>query len=104
MKNSMINKMKNSKFGKFLRRIVGEESGQAMMEYVIIAVLVAAACTAAIIYFGRQNANQIAVAIKAVAGDASGALKQQEDGQKDATTNADDAKKQAEKFGNTKQQ
>ena len=77
MKNSMINKMKNSKFGKFLRRIVGEESGQAMMEYVIIAVLVAAACTAAIIYFGRQNANQIAVAIEAASGNAAAALQRQ---------------------------
>ncbi len=102
MKNSMINKMKNSKFGKFLRRIVGEESGQAMMEYVIIAVLVAAACTAAIIYFGRQNANQIAVAIEAASGNAAAALQRQEQGQNEAKTNADDAKQKAEKFGKTK--
>lgn len=102
MKNSMINKMKNSKFGKFLRRIVGEESGQAMMEYVIIAVLVAAACTAAVIYFGRQNANQIAVAIEAASGNAAAALQRQEQGQNEAKTNADDAKQKAEKFGKTK--
>ena len=101
MKNSMISKMKNSKFGKVLRRLVGEEAGQAMMEYVIIAVLVAAACTAAIIYFGRQNANQIAVAIEAAAGNAAGALERQEQGQKEAKDNADDAKAKAEKFGKT---
>ena len=46
MKNNMINRMKNSAFGKILRRIAGEATGAVMMEYVIVAVLIAAAAVA----------------------------------------------------------
>ena len=99
MKNSIM-QMK-SWFGKTVRRFAKEDKGQTMMEYVIIAVLIAAACTAAVIYFGRQNANQIAVAIKASSGDATGAKELQEKGQTEAEKNANAAKEAAEKFGKT---
>ena len=68
MKNSMINKMKNSKFGKFLRRVVGEDAGAVMMEYVILAVLIAAAAVVAIAYFGRTVVGESNVATTAMTG------------------------------------
>ncbi|MBQ2625616.1 MAG: hypothetical protein IJG18_11035 [Kiritimatiellae bacterium] len=49
----MKQKMINSKFGKLLRRIVGEETGAVMMEYVIVAVLIAAAAVIAVAVFGK---------------------------------------------------
>ena len=67
MKNTMINKMKNSRFGKILRRVVGEEVGAVMMEYVILAVLIAAATVVAIAYFGRTVTGEANVAIDAMA-------------------------------------
>ena len=68
MNNSMINRMKNSAFGKFLRRIAGEETGAVMMEYVIVAVLVAAAAVVAIAYFGKTIVGQTNVAAEATTG------------------------------------
>ena len=49
----MKQKMMNSKFGKLLRRLVGEETGAVMMEYVIVAVLIAAAAVIAVAVFGK---------------------------------------------------
>lgn len=69
MKNTMINKMKNSAFGKILRRIVGEETGAVMMEYVIVAVLIAAAAVVAIAYFGKTIVGQANTATIAMEGD-----------------------------------
>ena len=69
----------NSKFGKLLRRIVGEDAGAVMMEYVILAVLIAAAAVVAIAYFGKTvvgNANNASTAMSGLGNEAAG--KQQE--------------------------
>ena len=63
----MKQKMMNSKFGKILRRLVGEEAGAVMMEYVILAVLIAAAAVVAIAYFGRTIVGETNVAVDAMA-------------------------------------
>lgn len=65
--NNLITRVQNSRFGKIVRRIAGEESGQAMMEYVLIAVLVAAATAVAVWYFGRATQKELGVATAAVA-------------------------------------
>ncbi len=69
MKNNMINRMKNSAFGKILRRIAGEETGAVMMEYVIVAVLIAAAAVVAIAYFGKTIVGQTNAAAQAASGE-----------------------------------
>ena len=58
----------NSKFARVLRRLFGEETGATMMEYVILAVMIAAAVTAAAIYFGNSAKNQMQVAGDAMVG------------------------------------
>ena len=58
----------NSKIARVLRRLVGEELGATMMEYVILAVMIAAAVTAAAIYFGNSAKNQMDVAGSAMVG------------------------------------
>lgn len=81
MNNNLIKRVQNSGFGKIVRRIVGEESGQAMMEYVLIAVLVAAASAVAIWYFGRATQTEAIAASHAVMGDETAAEKTITDGQ-----------------------
>lgn len=60
--------MKNSKFARVLKCLLGEELGATMMEYVILAVMIAAAVTAAAIYFGNSTKNQMQVAGDAMVG------------------------------------
>ena len=75
--NSLIKRVQKSTFGKAICRLVGEESGQAMMEYVLIAVLIAAACAVALWYFGRSVSNETRVASHGVTGDISEAQRVQ---------------------------
>ncbi len=81
MNNNMIKRVQNSLFGKIVRRIVGEESGQAMMEYVLIAVLVAAASAVAIWYFGRGTQTAAIAATHGVLADDTAAEKTITEGQ-----------------------
>ena len=61
----------NTKLARVLRRLFGEETGATMMEYVILAVMIAAAVTAAAIYFGNSAKNQMKVAGQAMTGDSA---------------------------------
>ena len=94
----MKQKMTNSKVGKFLRRIVGEEAGAVMMEYVIVAVLVAAAAVVAIAYFGRQVVNEASVATTAMSGNGNAAATDQKTAQGLADTYGKDAIKNNKDF------
>ena len=51
---SRLSRMKASWFGKAVCRLAGEESGQAMLEYVIIATVIAAAVALGAWLFGAQ--------------------------------------------------
>lgn len=55
----MIKRMMETKAGRVLKRLFGEETGAVLMEYVILAVMIAAACVVAVIYFGRTANKQI---------------------------------------------
>ena len=77
----MKTKLMNSKFAKLLRRIGGEETGAVMMEYVIVAVLIAAAVAVGAWYFGRSVTNEFSVASHAVTGDNTGAYKAEHEAQ-----------------------
>ena len=50
----MVQRMKNTRVGRLVCRLFGEEKGAVMMEYVIVAVLIAAAAVAAVSYFGKD--------------------------------------------------
>lgn len=66
--NSMIQKLQKTVFGRVISRLAGEERGAVMMEYVILAVLIAAAAVVAIAYFGKTIVGQTNVAATAAAG------------------------------------
>ena len=87
MKNKTIQRIKNSKFGRLLCRIVGEDTGAIMMEYVLVAMLIAAATVAAATYFGRSAQGMFGAMSRAIWGDSAGALTNIDQGRKDAVSN-----------------
>ncbi|MBO4632256.1 MAG: hypothetical protein J5858_10060 [Lentisphaeria bacterium] len=73
MMSRRFNRWKKSTVGKFICRLLGEEKGAVMMEYVIVAVLIAAACVVAVAMFGKTIVGMFDVAAKGATGDHSGA-------------------------------
>ena len=55
-------------FDRILRRVFGEERGGVMMEYVILAVLIAAAVVVAVAMFGKTLVGMFNVAAKGATG------------------------------------
>ena len=45
---------KRTAFGRFLCRLLGDEAGQTIMEYVVLGVMVVAAAVAIVMLFGQQ--------------------------------------------------
>ena len=73
MKTTRINRMKKSWLGRQICKLLGEERGAVMMEYVIVAVLIAAACVVAVAMFGKTIVGMFDVAAKGASADHSGA-------------------------------
>jgi len=73
MKRSRFGIRKNSFLRKVFVRLLGEEKGAVMMEYVIVAVLIAAACVVAVAMFGKTIVGMFDTAAKGATGDHSGA-------------------------------
>ena len=57
MKSLHFNRAKNSLCGRTLRRLLGEEKGAVAMEYIVIALLVAAAVVGLVMVFGGNLRN-----------------------------------------------
>lgn len=92
--------MKNTKFARILRRLLGDEAGATMMEYVILAVMIAAAVTAAAIYFGNTAKNQMNVAGDAMVGNEASAATRREQAQEQQEKSSKAATEQAARFSN----
>lgn len=63
-----IRRAKETKLGRFLCRLAGEENGQAMMEYVVIAVGIAAVVALGAFFFGSTILDLFGIASKSVSG------------------------------------
>ena len=57
-----------SKMKKVLCRLMGDRAGGVMMEYVILAVLIAAAAVVAVMFFGRGIVTNLTTSTHAMAG------------------------------------
>ena len=73
MKSKRLERWCSSFAGRMLRRFLGEEKGAVMMEYVIVAVLIAAACVVAVAMFGKTIVGMFDTAAHGATGDHSGA-------------------------------
>ena len=77
-RKSFLKKATNSFVGRVLRRLLGEENGAVMMEYIVVGLLIAAACVVAVSFFGHQITGMFSSLASSVAGDPSGASETQE--------------------------
>ena len=76
---SIVERAKKSFIGRIVCRVMGEEKGAVMMEYVIVAVLIAAAVAAGAWFFGKDIMNMFGVAGRAATGNDEGALDMRDD-------------------------
>lgn len=88
-----LNTLKKSRFGRLFCRILGNEKGAVMMEYVIIAVLIAAACVVAVAVFGKTIVGMFDVAGKGASAQHTDAKTTLDKTQTDQGTGASDASK-----------
>lgn len=72
--------------------------GAVMMEYVILAVMIAAAALVAIIYFGKTITNQAETASAATAGQSEAAQKIAETAKKNSESAKEEGEKHNSKF------
>ena len=66
---NMVKAYRSSKFGRAVARLFGEETGAVMMEYVVVAVVIAAACALIMAIWGKAIFGQTEVAINATTGE-----------------------------------
>ncbi len=63
-----LRNLKSSRIGRMIRRVLGDEKGAVAMEYVILAVLIAAAIVVAVAVFGKTIVGMFDVAGKGASG------------------------------------
>ena len=63
-----LRNLKSSRIGRMIRRVLGDEKGAVAMEYVILAVLIAAAIVVAVAVFGKTIVGMFGVAGKGASG------------------------------------
>ena len=85
-------KLRKSMLAKGLRKTFGDKTGGVMMEYVILAVLIAAAVVVAVAMFGKTIVGMFDVAGKGATGDHTGAKTTQDATRADQATDATAAK------------
>ena len=78
MKKRNFMKAKNSFLGRVLRRLLGEENGAVMMEYIVVGLLIAAACVIGVAFFGHQITGMFGSLAHSVAGNPTGADEKQQ--------------------------
>ena len=86
-----VRAIKNSRFGRFITRVLGEEKGAVAMEYVILAVLVAAAIVVAVAVFGKTIVGMFDVAGKGASAQHTEAKSSLDKVQEDQKSGADQA-------------
>ena len=74
-----------SRMKKVLCRLLGDRAGGVMMEYVILAVLIAAAAVVAVMYFGRGIVTNMSTSTHAMAGESASASASTKKAKTDAT-------------------
>lgn len=86
-----IAKAKHTRFGRAMCRLFGDERGAVLMEYVLLAVLIAAAVVAIIAVFGDAIRGQFAVMIHALTHKQADTTAQVDQNSSDADAGLNDA-------------
>ncbi|MBP5672759.1 MAG: hypothetical protein J6X49_10235 [Victivallales bacterium] len=69
-KQVWLERAKRNAFGRILCRVLGDDKGAVAMEYVVIALLVAAAVVGLVMVFGRNIAQMFGATTKSLGGEA----------------------------------
>ncbi len=91
-----IAKAKHTRFGRLMCRLLGDERGAVLMEYVLLAVLIAAAVVAIIAVFGDTIRGQFSVMIHALTHTNQETIDQVDQNDQDATGGMQDAQQYME--------
>lgn len=75
-----------SRVKKVLCRLAGDRAGGVMMEYVILAVLIAAAAVVAVMYFGRGVVTNLSTSTHAMSGESGAASTSTQKAKSDAAS------------------
>lgn len=87
MRKSYLKKAANCFAGRVLRRLLGEEKGVVMMEYIIVGLLIAAACVIAVAFFGHNITGMFGSLGSSVQGNPQAADEQQQKMQRNQDDN-----------------
>lgn len=74
---AIVKRAKKTLVGRCVCRLMGDETGAVMMEYVIVAVMIAAAVAIGAWFFGKDIMNMFGDAGRAATGDNKGAIEMQ---------------------------
>ncbi|MBO4527414.1 MAG: hypothetical protein IKX48_17690 [Victivallales bacterium] len=69
-KQVWLERAKRNAFGRMLCRVLGDDKGAVAMEYVVIALLVAAAVVGLVMVFGKNIAQMFGATTKSLGGEA----------------------------------
>ena len=86
-RKSFLKKATNSFVGRVLRRLLGEENGAVMMEYIVVGLLIAAACVVAVAAFGTTITSMFGSIATSMTGDHQTAITQQNKAKNDSISN-----------------
>lgn len=95
-------KAKQTRFGRFLCRLFGDQCGAVMMEYVVLGVLVVAAAVAIVMVFGNDIREKFNVMHGVLADDPDAVAKQHDSERKASVTAGQTAVKTGDTIGNRK--
>ena len=90
-KQVWLERAKRNAFGRILCRVLGDDKGAVAMEYVVIALLVAAAVVGLVMVFGKNIAQMFGATTKSLGGEAgvNAAVEQRQDQIKDTVKDVD---------------
>lgn len=99
----VVTRAKKTFLGRVLCRVLGEETGAVMMEYVVVAVLIAAAVATGAWFFGKDIMNMFGVGARAATGDITEARQLQDAARAESKRGHNQATTQDKKFIDVKE-
>ncbi len=98
-KLNRIMRAKRSRIGRIVCRLLGDEKGAVTMEYVILAVLIAAAAVVAVTVFGKNIVAMFNIGTQAMSGNTEKAEKTRAQQHQNAAADATEAGRYGDEMG-----
>lgn len=99
LKLNQIKRAKRSRIGRIVCRLLGDEKGAVMMEYVILGVLIAAAAVVAVTVFGKNIVAMFNISTQAMSGNTAKAEQTRSQQNVNAAADATEAGRYGDEMG-----